>query len=176
MTIRSGSCYDIDLERMSVLKVQQAVKQETKKIAAGVIVLSVLMDAVYLIIGRFSTAVLLGTLLGAAFAVGNFFLMALSVQHAAEKMNGVRLPPQPETEEDGEGEAPEKAELSPQARQARRGMQLSYTGRMALLAAMAAVAYFTPFIDAVPALLAQLFPRLTIFVEGILLNKEKQAQ
>lgn len=155
------------------MKVQSAVKQETRKIAVGVGLLSVLMLAVYLIIGQFSLSVLLGTLLGAAFAVGNFFLMALSVQQAAEKMNGVRLPEQEETPE---GEEPPETELSPQARQARRLMQLSYTGRLLLLAAMAGAAYLMPGVDPVPALLAQLFPRITIFAEGILMKKETQAQ
>ena len=155
------------------MKVQSAVKQETRKIAVGVGLLSVLMLAVYLIIGQFSLSVLLGTLLGAAFAVGNFFLMALSVQQAAEKMNGVRLPEQEETPE---GEEPLKTEFSPQARQARRLMQLSYTGRLLLLAAMAGAAYLMPGVDPVPALLAQLFPRITIFAEGILMKKETQAQ
>ena len=155
------------------MTIQPAVKQETKKIAMGVCLMAILMVGVYLIIGRFSAAVLLGTLLGAGFAILNFFLMALSVQQAAEKMNGVQLPPEEEPEE---GREPAKTELSPQARQARRNMQLSYTGRMALLVAMAAIAYFVPGIDPVPALLAQLFPRLTIFIEGLLLKKETQAQ
>ena len=158
---------------MSVLKVEQAVWKETRRIAVGVGILSVLMIGVYLMIGRFSLAVLFGTLLGAAFAIGNFFLMALSVQQAARKMNGVRLP---EREEPPEGEEPEKTELSPQAKQARKLMQLSYTGRLLLLAAMAGAAYVIPGIDPVPALLAQLFPRLTIFFEGILMKKETQAQ
>ncbi|MBQ9197805.1 MAG: ATP synthase subunit I [Clostridia bacterium] len=158
------------------MTIQPAVKQETKKIAVGVCLLSVLMVGVYLIIGRFSLPVLFGALLGAAFAVFNFFLMALSVQQAAEKMNGVQLPPEEESAEDAPSDENAKAELSPQAKQARRNMQLSYTGRMALLVAMAAIAYFAPGIDAVPALLAQLFPRLTIFIEGILLKKETQAQ
>ena len=158
---------------MVFVTIQPAVKQETKKIAVGVCLLSALMVGVYLIIGRFSAAVLWGTLLGAAFAALNFFLMALSVQQAAEKMNGVQLPPEEEAEA---GKESEKTELSPQAKQARRNMQLSYTGRMALLIAMAAIAYFVPGIDPVPALLAQLFPRLTIFIEGILMKKETQAQ
>ena len=155
------------------MTIQPAVKQETKKIAMGVCLMAILMVGVYLIIGRFSAAVLFGTLLGAGFAILNFFLMALSVQQAAEKMNGVQLPPEEEPEE---GREPAKTELSLQARQARRNMQLSYTGRMALLVAMAAIAYFVPGIDPVPALLAQLFPRLTIFIEGLLLKKETQAQ
>ena len=158
------------------MTIQPAVKQETKKIAVGVCLMSALMVGVYLIIGKFSASALWGALLGAAFAVLNFFLMALSVQQAAEKMNGVRLPPEEENEDGGNAEAEEKTELTPQARQARRNMQLSYTGRMALLVAMAAIAYFAPGIDPVPALLAQLFPRLTIMIEGILMKKETQAQ
>lgn len=155
------------------MKVQSAVKRETGKIAVGVGLMSVLMLAVYLIIGQFSLAVLLGTLLGAAFAVFNFFLMALSVQQAAEKMNGVRLPPEEEPEEGEDAPAPE---LSPQAKAGRRLMQLSYTGRLFLLGGMAAAAYLIPGVDPVPALLAQLFPRITIFFEGILMKKETQAQ
>jgi len=155
------------------VKVQSAVKKETLKIAVGVGLMSVLMLAVYLIIGQFRLSVLLGTLLGVAFAVGNFFLMAYSVQQAAEKMNGVQLPPEEEPEE---GTEPEKQELSPQAKAGRRLMQLSYTGRLFLLVVMAGAAYLIPGIDPVPALLCQLFPRITIFIEGILLKKENQAQ
>lgn len=155
------------------MKVQSAVKKETAKIAVGVGLMSVLMLAVYLIIGQFRLSVLLGTLLGAAFAIGNFFLMAYSVQQAAEKMNGVQLQPEEEPEE---GKEPEKQELSPQAKAGRRLMQLSYTGRLFLLVAMAGAAYLIPGIDPVPALLCQLFPRITIFIEGILLKKENQAQ
>ena len=161
------------------MKVQAAVKRETGKIAAGVAVLSVLMVAVYLIIGRFSLPVLWGTLLGAAFAIGNFFLMALTVQQAAESMNGVQLPPEPvegeEEAESGESAAGASAEVSPEAKRARKRMQLSYTGRMALLVVMAIAAIKLPCFDAVPALIAQLFPRIVIFVQSIL-KKEKNAQ
>jgi len=155
------------------MQIQPAVKQETRKIAVGVGILSALMIAVYLILGRFGMPVLWGTLMGAAFAVGNFFLMALSVQQAAARMNGVQLPPE---EEPKDGEEPEPAPLSPQARQAKQRMQLSYTGRMLMLAGMAALAYLLPGVDLIPALIAQLFPRIVIFAEGILMKKETQAQ
>ena len=101
---------------MGSVTIQPAVRQETGKIAAGVGVLSVLTAAVYLILGRFNYTVLLGLLLGMAFAIGNFFLMALTVQHAAEKMNGAEVPAEPETED---GEEPPQQELSPQAKQAK---------------------------------------------------------
>ena len=155
------------------MTIQPAVRQETGKIAIGVGVLSVLTAGVYLILGRFNYTVLLGLLLGMAFAVGNFFLMALTVQHAAEKMNDAEVPPEPETED---GEEPPKQELSPQARQAKKRMQLSYMGRMAMLVVMAVVAIKLPCFYAVPALIVQLFPRITVFIEGLRMKKEQNAQ
>lgn len=158
---------------MGSVTIQPAVRQETGKIAAGVGVLSVLTAAVYLILGRFNYTVLLGLLLGMAFAIGNFFLMALTVQHAAEKMNGVEVPAEPENED---GEEPPQQELSPQAKQAKKRMQLSYMGRMAMLVVMAVVAIKLPCFDAVPALIVQLFPRITVFIEGLMMKKEQNAQ
>ena len=158
---------------MGSVTIQPAVRQETGKIAAGVGVLSVLTAAVYLILGRFNYTVLLGLLLGMAFAIGNFFLMALTVQHAAEKMNGVEVPAEPETED---GEEPPQQELSPQAKQAKKRMQLSYMGRMAMLVVVAVVAIKLPCFDAVPALIVQLFPRITVFIEGLMMKKEQNAQ
>ncbi len=149
------------------MKLQPAVKQETGKIAIGVGILSALMLCVYLVLGRFGLPVLLGTLLGALFAVFNFFLMAVGVQRAAESMNGVQVAPEPE---EGEEEPP----LSPQAKKAKQRMQLSYFGRLLLLGGMAAAAYYIPGIDPVPALLAQFFPRITIMIEGFLMKKEAQ--
>ena len=59
------------------MKVQPAVRQETRKIALGTGILAILMVAVFLILRRFDWTVLTGALLGWAAAVGNFFLMAL---------------------------------------------------------------------------------------------------
>ena len=68
------------------MKVQPAVRQETARIAAGTAVLTVIMVAVFLILGRFDWTVITGALLGYLAAVGNFFLMALTVQKAAAVM------------------------------------------------------------------------------------------
>lgn len=156
------------------MTVQPAVRTETRRIALGVGIMTALMASVYLIVGRFSLPVLLGALLGAAFAVCNFFLMALSVQHAAEKMNGVQLPvPEEGTEEEGQDE---KAPLSPQSKSAGRRMQLSYAGRMLALIAASGAVYLIPGIDLVAFLIPQLFPRIVIMIEGILMKKETQAK
>lgn len=70
---------------MQKLEVNETVRQETEYIAAFVLVLSVIMEAVALVIGRWSLSVLLGNALGALAAVGNFFLMGLTVQSAVKK-------------------------------------------------------------------------------------------
>ena len=155
------------------MKVQAVVRQETAKIAAGVGVLSALMVAVYLIIGRFDVTVLLGALLGTAFAILNFFLMALSVQHATDSMDGVQGAP---VQEPAEGEEPIKHELSPEATRAGRSMQRSYLLRMAMLAAMAVLALQVPAFDPVAALVPLLFPRIVILLRSMFEKKETRAQ
>ena len=87
------------------MKVQPAVQAETKKMALGVGVLTVLMIAVFLVIRQFDYTVLLGALLGFAAAVGNFFLMALTVQ----KVTG-NMPVLPKNEEETEETEDEERE------------------------------------------------------------------
>lgn len=155
-----------------MIKVQETVRKETLRIAAGTAVLTVLMVAVFLIIGLFDIAVLLGALLGCAFAVLNFFLLALSVQKAAEEMNGVKLPPLEENE-DNPDETPQPP-ISPQAANAKKRMQLSYTGRMLLTVLLAVVALNVPWLNPVAALVPQLFPRLVIQMWSIGQKKRKE--
>ena len=59
-----------------------AVKKETGYIAVWVVLLSLVMEAVFLITGYWNVSVLLGNLGGAAIAIGNFFLMALIATRA----------------------------------------------------------------------------------------------
>ena len=54
-----------------------AVKKETGYIAVWVVLLSLIMENVFLLTGYWDLSVLFGNLGGAAVAVGNFFLMAL---------------------------------------------------------------------------------------------------
>ncbi len=64
------------------MKVDKTVIKETKYITAFVVIFSVLMQAVFLILGEWSYEVLLGNIYGALIAVGNFFLMGLFIQKA----------------------------------------------------------------------------------------------
>lgn len=66
-------------------KIDKIVKNETKYIALWVLILSVLMQAVFLVIGRWDYTVLLGNLLTGITGVLNFLLMGIAVQQALEK-------------------------------------------------------------------------------------------
>lgn len=83
------------------MKIQPAVRTETVRIAMGTAFFSLVMLLVFALLDRLDVTVVLGTLLGAGAAILNFFLMALSVQRAAESMKGVTVPPEP-LEENGD--------------------------------------------------------------------------
>lgn len=101
--------------------------------------------------------------------------MALSVQRAAESMNGVAVPPEPLDENgDPDPDAPLQPPV-PEVQRAKRWMQLSYTGRMLLLVGVAIVALTAPCFHPVAAALALLFPRLVIFLRGFVKPKNKEA-
>ena len=70
------------------MRVDKTVLRETAHIAAGEVLLSALMCAGFALCRRFSGAVLGGAALGCAIAVGNFFLMGLSVQAVLGKGDG----------------------------------------------------------------------------------------
>ncbi len=155
------------------MKVQPAVWQETRKIAIGTCILTVLMVAVFLILRRFDWTVITGALLGYAAAVGNFFLMALTVQKAADDMKPI---PQPETDAAESGDETEEdqedAPLSEDAKRGKRRIQLSYTLRMLGLAVIAILGVTLPWFQSVAVLLPMLFPRLVIAIEGLLTNRK----
>lgn len=66
-------------------KIDSIVIRETAFVASGSLVLCALMNSVFLVIGKWDLTVLFGTLLGYAASVGNFFLMALTVQGSVGK-------------------------------------------------------------------------------------------
>ncbi len=64
------------------MKMDKTIKRETGYIASATLILSVLMQAVFLIIGKWNCTVLFGNVLSYLAAVGNFFFMGLGVQKA----------------------------------------------------------------------------------------------
>ena len=66
-------------------KIDTTVLRETRYIAIMTLLLSVLMELVFLMLGNWNVSVLLGNIWGALGAVCNFLLMGITVQHALNK-------------------------------------------------------------------------------------------
>ena len=66
-------------------KIDKVVLRETLYIAVWTFIFSLLMQAVFLIIGKYDINVLFGNLLGALVAILNFFIMGVSLTRALEK-------------------------------------------------------------------------------------------
>lgn len=64
---------------------RKLVYKETAIVAAGQLVCVCLMFGIYMLLGLFSTKVLLGGIVGAAAALANFFFMAVVASLAADK-------------------------------------------------------------------------------------------
>lgn len=130
---------------MSIKKVDSIIKRETFFIAVSVLLMSILMEAVFLIIGHWSYTVLLGNILGGVAAVGNFFLMGLSVQKAVNN----------------------------DSEQAPGIMKFSQTMRMLGIFIVVALAALIPFLNLWSTIIPLFFPRIAIMFRP-LLDKKKE--
>lgn len=117
-------------------KPQQSIVKETKRIAAGTIIMLVVMLAIYAVLGKFTVGVLLGGLLGSAYAIFNFFMLGMTLQKAASMTD---------------------------QQMAHMKVRSSYSTRMIGMLILAVVAFALPFVEGIPCLIALLFPRATIF-------------
>lgn len=126
-------------------KIDKTVLKETKYITVFVLIFSVLMQAIFLIIKKWDYTVLLGNLLGGAAAVGNFFLMGLTVQAAVQK----------------------------EKKQAQNVMKLSQSGRLLLQAAAAALVVLLPCFNIWAGLIPLFFPRIAVALRPLFLKKEQ---
>ena len=115
-------------------KIDAVVRRETLYVAAWTLILSVLMEAVFLVIDKWNITVLLGNLLGLFAAVLNFFLMGLTVQSAVSK----------------------------EEKQAKDLMKLSMTLRNFLLVAFMVVGFLVPCFDVIAVLIPLLFPSVAV--------------
>ncbi len=118
-------------------KPQQSIVKETKRIGVGTVIMLVVMLAVYAVLGKFTVGVLLGGLLGSAYAIFNFFMLGMTLQKAASMTD---------------------------QQMAHMKVRSSYSTRMIGMLILAVVAFVLPFVEGIPCLIALLFPRATIFV------------
>ena len=123
--------------------IDPAIKKMTVYITALVLVFSALMQAVFLIIGKWDYTVLLGNLLGGGVAILNFFLMGLTVQRAVKM----------------------------EEKDAKTAIKASQSLRMVMLFAAAAVGVLLPCFQTISMLIALLFPRFAIALQPLLSRK-----
>lgn len=124
--------------------VDPTVLKETRYIGVAVLILSALMQAVFLVIGQWDATVLLGNLYGAVLAVGNFFLMGLTVQKCLT--------------------------MSPE--DAKKRMKLSQQGRLLMLLILCMIGAALPCFNTISLLVPQFFPRIGVTVRGLTLKGE----
>ncbi len=115
-------------------KIDPAVARESLYIAACTAILSALMEAVFLIIGRWDYTVLTGNLLGYVVSVLNFFFMGITVQKAVTK--------------------DEKA--------AANTMKFSQTVRTFAIVVLAALGILLDFFNTVAVIVPLFFPRIAV--------------
>lgn len=127
-------------------KIDSTVLKETKYVALVTIILSVLMQAVFLIIGKWNYTVLLGNLLGGVTSVGNFLLMGLTVQTA----------------------------LGLDEKDARARMKLSQTLRNLLLFAVAIIGHLAPIFNLLAVVITYIFPRVAVAFRAISIKKQER--
>ena len=131
------------------IKIEPAVKLESKRIAIGVLAMSVIMEIVFVVLGRFDYTVLLGNLLGGGWAILNFFLMALAVQKSVKK------------------ELPQEAKLV---------LQNSYTKRLLFSVAILLIGIKVEYFNWISVVIPLIFPRITIAIIRLPIFQRKEEE
>ena len=121
-------------------KIDKIVWKETKYIALWTLIFSAILQAVFLVIGRWDYTVLLGNLLSGTAVVLNFFAMAYTVQQAVEK----------------------------DVNDAKATLQLSKTGRMLALFAVVLVGVLLECFHLWAVIIPLIFPRIAIAIRPLL--------
>ncbi len=125
-------------------RIDPTVKKETLFVALLTFVFSVLLQSVFLVIGKWDYTVLLGNLLGASAAVANFLIMGLTVQAA----------------------------LGKEQKDAKNMMKLSQMLRMFMLFAVALIGYLVPVFKLVAVVVPFIFPRIAVALRAISIKKQ----
>ena len=129
---------------MKMGKIDKVVLKETKYVALFTIILSVLMQSVFLIIGKWTLAHLLGNILGAFAAILNFFLMGVTIQNAVLK------------EEKG----------------AKNLVKLSQSARLFMMFFIALLGYLIPVFNLLTVIIPYLFPRIGVMIRAFIVKDQ----
>lgn len=118
------------------MKIDPVVKRESGFIAWSTLLCALLLQAVFLALGKWDVSVAAGGAVGWVLAGTNFFIMSLDVQRVVES--------------------------SDDANKAQMRMKLSYMWRMLVILAVVVAALLLPQIHWIPVAAAILYPRLVI--------------
>lgn len=129
------------------MKVEMTVKKETTYIAAWAAILSLLMQAIFILLKKWDYTVLLGNLWGGTIAVANFFVMGLFVQKAVTQ-----------TEDE-----------------ARKTIKLSYSLRNVALLVLVILGVVAPFFSTGAVLIPLFFPSIAVYLKAFKPKKGKEA-
>ncbi len=130
-----------------MIKADKTVINETKYIAYSLVLMSVIMQSVFLILGRWNYTVLLGNLLTDAVMLANFFLMGLGIQKALQK-----------------GEENVK-----------NIMKVSHSLRTLMIFAVVVIGVAFPVFNTVSVIIPVFFPRIAIFFKPLIQSKLKKS-
>ena len=124
-------------------KIDATIKKETSYVLIFTVILSVLMQSIFLIIGKWDYTVLLGNMLGIIAAVGNFFVMGINIQSA----------------------------LGREEKEAKNLIKLSQTLRMLALFVIAMIGYLVPVFNIVAVIIPYLFPRISVSLRSLFIKE-----
>lgn len=127
-----------------MIKPNKIVVRETIYIATWSVIMSLLLQAVFIIAGGWTLSVLLGNLWGIFVAVLNFFFMGISVQKAVEK----------------------------DEEEARKIMKLSQSIRTLLMFVLVVIGVVLPCFSVIAVILSLFFPRVAIALKCFSKNKK----
>lgn len=117
-----------------MIKAERVVRQETAYIAVWVGIFSFVLQAVFLLTGRWNLSVLLGNLWSGGIVILNFFVMGLSVQKA----------------------------VSNEEKEAKKVMKLSQTLRTMFLFVWVVIGVVLPYFSTITTIIPLFFPRIAI--------------
>ena len=124
--------------------IDPVIKKETKFIALVVLILSALMQAVFLVIGLWNVPVLLGNLLGGVVGILNFFFMGLGLQSALKKDKD----------------------------DAKQTAKFSLTMRNLMVVVTIVIAVFVSWFNLAATAIAIFFPTIGVYVKAFIINKQ----
>ena len=125
-------------------KIDATIKRETLYVFSFSFVLSVLLQAIFLIISKWNYTVLLGNILGLLAGALNFFLMGVTVQSALDK----------------------------EEKDAKNLMKLSQSLRMLMLFVVALIGYLIPIFNLIAVIIPFVFPRLAVTLRSFYIKKQ----